>query len=329
MTDILPADLIARPPREEELTVIYDLLNACDLADCGQPDSPLEQLQGAWQDARFQLATDARVVVTSANRVVAYADVYGGNSYVLNRSMARVHPDYRGKGLGSYLLTFVEVRTRELIPLAQSDARIALQTWIHSGNQSAGQLLASRGFLCNRHTWAMSIALHEEPAQPTWPENITLRPFVPERDARLVFEAQDESFQDHWGHVPGNFERWYQGHIVNRQRFDPSLWFIAVDGEEIAGLAACGYYFDAGLVDVLGVRRPWRRKGLGLTLLQHAFGEFYRRGTRQVTLGVDSESLTGATRLYERAGMSVLISYDSYEKELRPGIDLSTQTIDA
>ena len=40
-----------------------------------------------------------------------------------------------------------------------------------------------------------------------------------------------------------------------------------------------------------------------------------------------SQNLTGATRLYERAGMHVARTYISYEKELRAGIELSTQAI--
>ena len=84
---------------------------------------------------------------------------------------------------------------------------------------------------------------------------------------------------------------------------------------------------DIGWVDTLAVLRPWRRKGLGMALLLHSFGEFYRRGRRKVGLGVDSQNLTGAARLYERAGMHVARQYISYQKELRAGKELSTQTI--
>ncbi len=111
------------------------------------------------------------------------------------------------------------------------------------------------------------------------------------------------------------------------QNFDPTLWFLAFDGDEIAGASLCTYQMDYGWVDTLAVRRPWRRKGLGLALLHHSFGEFYRRGTYNVGLTVDSQNLTGATRLYERAGMHVARIYVSYEKELRAGIEMSTQAI--
>ena len=83
-----------------------------------------------------------------------------------------------------------------------------------------------------------------------------------------------------------------------------------------------------GWVNSLGVRRPWRRRGLALALLRHAFGVFYRRGKTKVGLGVDATSLTGATRLYEKAGMHVQRKSVTYEKVLREGRDLTTQTIE-
>ncbi len=47
-------------------------------------------------------------------------------------------------------------------------------------------------------------------------------------------------------------------------------------------------------------------------------------------LGVDAQSLTGATRLYEKAGMRSDPSRQLvlYEKELRPGLEIRTQSLD-
>ena len=86
------------------------------------------------------------------------------------------------------------------------------------------------------------------------------------------------------------------------------------------------FHLKAGYSDKYRRYIPERIKGKEL---YHSFGEFYRRGVHKVSLGVDSQSLTGATRLYERAGMHIELSYDAYEKELRPGVDLSTQTLEA
>ena len=142
----------------------------------------------------------------------------------------------------------------------------------------------------------------------------------------------DEIFRDHWGYVPQpdedvvkHFREW----INSKPDFDASLWFLAMDGEEIAAICLCSRdrqeYPGAAWVNVLGVRRPWRKQGLGLALLKHTFGVFYREGKEKVGLGVDSSNLTGATRLYEKAGMSVVKQYDAYEKEIRPGRNLIIQ----
>ncbi len=328
MTTILSAELVIRVPHKEELEVICELLNACDVADCGIFDSPLDQLRSQWQHQDFHPETDAWIVVAPDERIIAYA-VLAQYMYVSIDSQVRVHPDYRGQGIGTHLRALIDRRAEEFVSLAPPEVKVAVHSWCHSGNVAGKQLLENADYTCKRHTWAMLIDLPELPSQPVWPAGITVRPFVPERDARAVFEASDESFQDHWGHLPGNFDNWYQGNITGNEQFDPALWFIAYEGEEVAGTSLCGYYLDDGIVNTLGVRRPWRHKGLGLALLYHAFGEFYRRGTYKVTLGVDSQSLTGATRLYERAGMHILLSYDVYEKELRGGIDLSTQTLEA
>lgn len=328
MTNILLTNLTIRAPREDELEAVCELLNICDVADCGQPDSPLDQLRGDWHYPGFHLESDARIALEPGGRIVGYASarLY---KRVFVRCELRVHPAYRTQDLGGQLCAFMVQRSQEFVALDQSDTRIVLQDSCHHGDQFGGELREAAGMVCNRQTWAMEIDLSEEPPQPVWPEGITLRPFDPERASRAVFEATDEAFQDHWGHVSGGFADWYQRQIVNQENFDPSLWFIAMDGNEIAGVSLCGYYLGDGIVDNLAVRRPWRRRGLGLALLHHTFGEFYRQDVHKVCLGVDSQNLTGAVRLYERAGMHVLLTYDHYEKELRAGIDLSTQTLQA
>lgn len=314
-----------RAPRQQELTAVCVLLNACDVADCGMPDSPLDQLRGHWQDRRLQRETDAWLAITPDGRLAGYAAV-SQRLYVHMQAEVRIHPAIRGQGLGTHLLSLAEQRAQQFVPLAPAGARVTIQTWHHTGNQQARQVIEAAGFAGVRLTRVMRIELQEEPERPNWPQGITLRPFVPERDARAVFETVDEAFQDHWGHLPISFEDWYQKNISNRETFDPSLWFLAWAGEQLAGASLCGYYLKTGLVDTLGVRRPWRRQELAMALLRHAFGEFYRRGTTLVDLGVDAENLSGVTRLYERAGMSVLMGYDLYEKELRADVELRVQT---
>jgi ribosomal protein S18 acetylase RimI-like enzyme len=116
--------------------------------------------------------------------------------------------------------------------------------------------------------------------------------------------------------------------VDDEEGFDPELWFLAMDGDEIAGISLCRKQSweddNLGWVSSLAVRRPWRKRGLGLALLQESFNAFWQRGKKGVGLGVDAENLTGALRLYKKAGMKVHRQHNQYEKLLRPGKDLST-----
>ena len=148
------------------------------------------------------------------------------------------------------------------------------------------------------------------------PEELTLDVFGV-ADAHAFYDALDEAFQDHWEHHSIPLERWWE----EKQRapgFDPTLWFVVRDGEEIAAsIRNDPERNGGGYVGALGVRRRWRGRGLGRALLLQTFGEFHRRGVRRVTLGVDAESPTGATVLYESVGMEVESEAVVFEKEFR------------
>ncbi len=143
-----------------------------------------------------------------------------------------------------------------------------------------------------------------------------MRTFRPGEE-RAIYDVDMEAFQDHWDFFPVPFDDW-RDYFIGSETFDPELWFVAEDGDEIAGTALCSSARgpETGWVNVLAVRRPWRRRGLGRALLLHAFREFRRRGYERVGLNVDGENLTGAVRLYEQAGMRVAHREDSYRRPL-------------
>jgi len=187
--------------------------------------------------------------------------------------------------------------------------------------------LLAAGYRIARHNFRMVIELEGPPSRPAIPEGISIRPFVRDQEGRALIRALREAFRDNWGYVDRGlemeYERWM--HILDRDPdCDPApFWFIAVDGEEIAGLALCHPEMsedpEMAWVYVVGVRPAWRRRGIALALLQHSFGVLYQWGKRRVSLEVDAENPTGATRLYEKAGMQVERRHETFEKELRPG----------
>src|SRR5262249_30690262 len=129
-----------------------------------------------------------------------------------------------------------------------------------------------------------------------------------------------DAFQGEVGNEPGDFEQWCR-EMFSRENFDPSLWILLVDGDHLVGTALCridsGDEASIGWIDQFGIRRPWRKRGLGLALLYQCFGEFYRRRIVTCGLNVDAENLSGSIRLYERAGMQRVARYEiRYQKAL-------------
>jgi len=210
------------------------------------------------------------------------------------------------------LLEWAEERTREVA----AGRAVRMHAGAAADNEPLLDELRQREYELVRHFFDMEIDLADEPAQPVWPAGINVRTFEP-GDERPLYEADFEAFEDHWDSFRVPFEDW-RAYFVGSSEFDPTLWFLAEDGGEIAGFALCTNERrpDTGYVNVLGVRRPWRRRGLGTALLLHAFHEVRRRGRAKVDLNVDAENLTGAVGLYERAGMHAVRRYDSYRKEL-------------
>jgi mycothiol synthase len=320
IADRLLAGYTVRAPTMDEVQAVAAMIIACDVADYGSPDYTVEVLRTDWGRLGFSVVRDAWVVVAPGGQIVGYAEAVSHNAGAEIRGNGYVHPEHSGLGIGTFLIHRIEARARQRIPEAPPDTRMVVTNAAAAVNEPARQLFLQEGYAPLRHFWRMEIVLREPPPAPEWPSGLTLRTFVPRQDDRAVHAAVEDAFQDHWNHAYQAFEAWEQ-HSIKRESFNPGLWFLALDGEVIAGAALCYMPEDTGWVGQLAVRRPWRRRGLGLALLRHAFGEFYRRGVTTIGLGVDAQNLTGATRLYERAGMRVVRQLDAYEKELRAGRD--------
>ena len=320
---MLPNDLAMRAPTLGDLDAVVELRNACAIADIGSGNLTTARQRTEWTDASFDRSRDAWVVATRQGRIVGYAHFAQDEPPVAHEMFGAVHPDFRGLGIGAHLLQRVEERARQSVAMAPPGAWVGLQTGIYATNESARRLLEHESYAHVRRWHRMQIEMDAAPPASRLPEGIAIRTFDMGREDRAVYEAYEEAMADEWGHPPLTFDEWRHYKIEGEEEFDPGLWFLATDGDEIAGLAICRWERpgepDEGHVRDLGVRPAWRRRGIALALLQHVFAEFYRRGKRKVGLGVDATSLTGADRLYEKAGMRVLLAMHLYEKELRAG----------
>ena len=314
MNDTLPSGFILRPPIATEAQGVADLIAARDIADYGSTDASVDEVQNYWEAPRFDLAQDARIIVAPDGLIVGYEEVYPRSDERLEFD-GYVHPRETGHGFGTLLLRWAEERARERIKEMQASGQVILRGNTAAVDQNAIAMFNAENFVRVRQFWRMEIEMSAPPDRPVWPAGIIVRTMRPDGDARVVHATIEEAFADHWGHLPRSFEDWEQV-VLQSEGFDPALTFMAFDGNEVAGVIV-NRHRDIAWVGQLAVRQAWRKRGLGLALLLQAFNAFYQRGDRTVGLGVDAQSLTGATRLYEKAGMCVTRRYDTYEKVIR------------
>lgn len=336
MKNKLPKDYSARQAGMEDMPEIHRLESKKSQHYLNLDGLSLERLTNEYQTPGFDPEKSVRLIEDQDGTLIALVEVWDEADPPVHPFIwLTVDPDYEGQGLEAYLLEWAEVRSLETLSRVSPGLRVAMRCHFLSQINATAAAVGQAGFILIRHGFRMRIDMDEMPPEPNWPEGIQLRSYDPDKHARLVFEADEEVFRDHFGFVEGDPEEEFarfMHHMAGDDSYDPSLWFLAYDGEDLAAICLCRRYGaenpEVGYVSSLGVKRAWRRRGVAQALLLQAFGEYYRRGKRSVELGVDGESLTGATDLYKKVGMYVLRRYDTYEKVLRPGIDISVNQLE-
>jgi mycothiol synthase len=298
-----------RPPREDDFDAILELMNASQLAVFGEEDVTADDLRTWLTTPYVDVERDIRLLEVDG-RLLGYADVDFAEATGTWWCDVKVAPDVDIDATLPQLLDWIEERV---------DGGI-IRVWTSAADARTVEAFARLGFEERRHSYRMEIALNGEAREPAWPTGLELREYRDE-DERLVFDTVVEVWLDASDPIEDTFEDWKHW-TTRRATFDPSLWFLVFDGDRLAGFSLCRQDDvdpNAGYVATLGVRRPWRKRGLGEALLLHSFAVFRERGYTRATLGVDASSPTGATRLYERAGMTVYRDTVLLERAVEPG----------
>jgi ribosomal protein S18 acetylase RimI-like enzyme len=161
--------LLFRAPTMEDLPAAVELFNLCSLDMTGEGQYELGDVSTEWGTPGYNMATDARVLVTRQGQMLAYVEVWDFPPHAQIYVWGRVHPEHRGRGYGTRMLRWGESRARKAIPKAPQGARVAVTGHVLSTNDSANQLLVDRGFRLVRRYFRMEIEMEEPPRPPAWP----------------------------------------------------------------------------------------------------------------------------------------------------------------
>jgi GNAT superfamily N-acetyltransferase len=296
----LPDGLRVAPLAPEDGPAILAVWSACEQHDDGRVEIVEADVVASFAGTRLELARDT-VGVRAGDALVAF-----GIQYAVRHTFVHVHPDWRGRGIGTWLMRWSQDAARAL------GAAVTGQPL--SANESAAMaLLETDGYERRYEEWLFEIALDGEPAPRPLPDGYAIRSFVPGQDERAAFEVIERAFSEWPDREPRPFDDWVAVEL-GRPGFAPELLALVTAGNEV--VAACVICFDEGegWVDQLAVAREHRGRGLAQALLAHAFGVSWRRGARTCGLGTDER--TGARRLYEHVGMRARKTYFEYVKQL-------------
>ena len=325
----IPEGFALRAPTVDDAEAIAELVNEVNVAEAGFPWTTTEETRDVLTSPERAASSPDVLLIDEDGSVAGYLESWTSDQTELSL-VAFVRPALWGRGLNTWLIRHGEAWATENHPGSDSPFAVRLSRFL--SNEAAGRLFDSLGYHYVRTFWVMRVDLVESRVEAPNPSGIAIRPFEPDSDVERVYDALREAFDDHWGGPFHSLERWQHRSIDGEgANFDPTLWFVAEEGNEVVGAICCTATTpraeDTGEVGYLAVRRPWRRRGVALALLLTAFEELRRRGIARCELGVDAENPTGATKLYERAGMQVAYGWDVWEKTLARASDGSSRPL--
>jgi ribosomal protein S18 acetylase RimI-like enzyme len=319
-----PTAVRIRKFQPDDLPALVDVINRAAAFDQEDQFTTLEDLRCRFERPYFY-PQDNCLIAAMGDKIAAYCTAELDPRVGQGWGTGCVVPDLRRRGIGRMLLRAADDRHQERAQTELApDLPLIITRFCRDTNTGTVNLLESEGYQIVRISWSMHIDLDGPVDAPPLPEGVTLRPFDRARDAYGVFEAEEEMFRHNWGFVAPPYEVWQN--IWLDARHQDALWLVAVagdgaPGDPIVGLCLCKPKGDdqpqMGWVDSLAVRADWRKRGLGSALLRRGFQTLQAHGFTSIELGVDSENVTNAVALYERAGMHACYRHLFLRKALR------------
>jgi mycothiol synthase len=284
----LPAGLTTRPLRTTDATAVYETIAAQEKVDVGTVEIEEADIVGDWQRPGHDL--DARSIgVFDGDLLVGYAEVMGAD-----RGDAAVLPDYRGRGIGTWLAHWMQDNARR-----QGSTVVGMPVPVGSAGD---RLLESLGYHVRWHSWVLALPEGAQIPERPLPEGYVVREAT-EDEHEACWTIQEDAFLEWSVRERDSFEGW-QATTTRRPGFEPWNLRVVTDAQgEVVAMAVVQQGPECAYIARLATRKDQRGRGLAQALLVDSFAVAAEHGATRSELSTDSR--TGALGLYEKVGMQV------------------------
>jgi mycothiol synthase len=305
-----------RPARRDDGVAINQLLLEIEAVDRRDWIDTLDDRERDFKDSSTNIETDTILAITPDNQIAAlgwiFAPLEADLEYVVFL-WGEVHPNHRRRGLGNFILSWLERRGREILATRPTGLPQTLRIGCHEKLVDRMALYQAHGFEPVRSYYRMRRDLSQPILDPAAPGKIKIERWQTHLDLEAL-QVFNDAFRDHWGFVPTSEEFWHL-FLAGHPDFRADLSFMAFtleasEGKQLVGLSLNQVHtaeilatnIQEGWIQELAVLRDWRRQGIATALLRASMLAFRADGLEYAGLGVDTANPTGALQIYERDG---------------------------
>ncbi|MFD0786336.1 GNAT family N-acetyltransferase, partial [Micromonospora azadirachtae] len=197
-----------------------------------------------------------------------------------------VHPRWRGRGLGTRLVSWADQRA------GHADLLLTTETW----SAPAERLFTAHGL---HRTFSESVLRHQLDVVPAVarPDTVVTEPVTAGTGTDL-FATYCAAFADRPGFVAPEADEWL-GELREDDEYRPDLSLLArsPDGEAVGFVNIVGTW-----IDQVGVVPAWRKRRVGAYLVASVLRSLAAEGARDAWLCVNDDNPAG--ELYRRLGFA-------------------------
>ena len=307
----LLSGLIWRAITRDDLMALVKLAEECQLVDGGLAflNEP-----GNLKDRYFPDAPGTAIGAFSADeRIVACSTVHLARASDTERAIivGQVQPEWRNKGIGTYLMRWSQVQAQALFNTAGAGKRL-LRVATESLTQSTIHQYHTNGFESVFEELVMGRDLRLPLPDSPLPPDISITTWQPTL-ADQFFEAYDAAFRERPGFPGYSAAQWISDYNEN-ENFKPEWSLLARTGDGLpVGFVAASAEHPGGFVEQVGVIPEQRRRGIASALIVETMRRMQAAGksTAQLTVNINNP---GAIQTYIVLGFAIVGRRAKYER---------------